>query len=136
MEEKKPETKIEIETKPKKNKVRILLVIAFIALFLIVSFISLKSSYLEFKELGENYEEIFWANMKYKYLTMGICFIVLYIVMYFTNRGIKKSLKPFFETDKKETPKLPNKSIALIFSTIGSLFIGSALMEKIVLFNH
>ena len=28
MEEKKPETKIEIETKPKKNKVRILLVIA------------------------------------------------------------------------------------------------------------
>lgn len=134
MEEKKPETKIKIETKPKKNKVRILLVIAFIALFLIVSFISLKSSYLEFKELGENYEEIFWANMKYKYLTMGICFIVLYIVMYFTNRGIKKSLKPFFETDKKETPKLPNKSIALIFSTIGSLFIGSALMEKIVLF--
>ena len=122
------------QIKPKNNKIRILLVLAFVLLFLAVSFISLKSSYLEYKELGSNYEEIFWANMKYKYLTMGICFVVLYIIMYFTNRGIRKSLKPFFEAEKKDIPKLPNKSIALIFSTIGSLFIGSALLEKIVLF--
>ena len=122
------------QTKPKKNKIRVLLVIAFILLFLAVSYISLKSNYLEFKELGENYQEIFWANIKYKYITMGICFVVLYIVMYLTNKGIKNSLKPFFETEKKAIPKLPNKSIALIFSTIGSLFMGSALMEKIVLF--
>ena len=72
--------------------------------------------------------------MKYKYLTMGICFVILYIVMYLTNRGIKKSLKPFFESEKKAIPKLPNKSIALVFSAIGSLFVGTALMEKIVLF--
>lgn len=128
------ENKTQTQAKPKKNKIRIILVIAFVLLFIAVSFITLKSCYLEFKELGSNYEEIFWANMKYKYITMGICFVVLYIIMYFTNKGIKKSLKPFFEAEKKEIPKLPNKSIALVFSTIGSLFIGSALLEKIVLF--
>ena len=62
------ENKTQTQAKPKKNKIRIILVIAFVLLFLAVSFITLKSSYLEFKELGSNYEEIFWANIKYKYI--------------------------------------------------------------------
>ena len=31
-------------------------------------------------------------------------------------------------------PKLPNKSISLVFSTIGSALIGTSLMDKIILY--
>ena len=118
----------------KKSKIRMILVLIFIALFIIVSYISLRSSYLEFKELGESYEEVYFTNLKYRCLIMGICFVILYVVMYFTNRGIKKGLKEFFEKEKVIMPKLPNKSIALIFSTIASAVIGTAIMEKILLY--
>ena len=45
---------------------------------------------------------------------MGISFIILSVILYLTNKGIKKGLKPFFDQEKKEMPKLPNKSITLI----------------------
>ena len=122
------------KTEGKNSKIRVLLVIGFILLFLFVSYISIKSNYLELKELGENYEQVFWANMKYKYLTMGICFVILYIIMYYTNKGIKKSLKTFFDSEEKQMPKLPNKSSSLIFATIGSAIIGSTIMQKLLLF--
>ena len=132
--EKQDEIKIQTKKQDSKHsKLRMLLVIAFIILFVVINYIAIKSSYLEFKELGNNYEEIFWANIKYKYYTMGICFILLYIVMYFTNRGIIKSLKVFFEKENKKIPKLPNKSISLVFSAIGGLFIGTEIMQKVIL---
>ncbi|MBR3002324.1 MAG: UPF0182 family protein [Clostridia bacterium] len=124
-----------LDTKEKKkSKIRRLLVIAFILLFTIVSYISIKSSYLEFKELGENYEQVFFTNLSYRCCIMGICFIVLYFIMYFTNKGIHKSLKDFFVKEQINMPKLPNKSISLVFSTIGSALIGTSLMEKIILY--
>ena len=118
----------------KKSKLRMILVIVFILLFAIVSIITIKSSYLEFKELGENYEQVFFTNLSYRCFIMGICFVSLYYIMYFTNRGIKKGLKVFFEKEKRNMPKLPNKSISLVFSTIGSALIGTSIMEKIILY--
>lgn len=124
-----------IENKDKnKSKIRMILVIIFIALFIIISYITLRSSYLEYKELGSNFEEVFFTNLKYRFYIMGICFGVLYIIMYFTNRGIKKGLKEFFEKEQITMPKLPNKSISLVFSVISSAIIGTALMEKIILY--
>lgn len=118
----------------KKSKIRMILVIIFVLFVALFAYITLRSSYLEFQELGENFEQIFFTNFKYRCLIMGICFIVLYLIMYLTNRGIKKSLKAFFEKEKILTPKLPNKSISLVFSTIGSALIGTSLMEKIILY--
>ena len=43
----------------KKSKIRMILVIVFILLFLVISYISLRGSYLEYKELGQNYEQVF-----------------------------------------------------------------------------
>lgn len=124
-----------IETKDKrKSKIRMILVIAFIIVCAIISCIMIRSNYLEFKELGENFEEIFFTNFKYRFLIMGICFVAFYIIMYFTTRGIKKGLKEFFEKENIVMPKLPNKSISLVFSTIASAIIGTALMEKIILY--
>lgn len=123
------------ETKPKKSKVRMILVIAFILIFLLVSYISLRSEYLEFKELGENFEQVFFTNLKYRFIIIGISFVVLYWVMYFTNRSIKKGLKEFFDKDEKAIPRLPNKSISLVFSSIAGALIGTSLMEKVILFT-
>ena len=57
-------------------------------------------------------------------------------ILYFTNRGIKKGLKPFFEKEKKEIPKLPNKSLALVISALVSFVTSSALMQKIMLISN
>ena len=100
------ENKKEVVQK-KKSKTRMILVIIFLLLFLLVSYISLRGNYLEYLELGEKYTNIFYTNLSYKYGIMTINFVVLYFIIYFTNRGIKKGLKPFFEKEKKEMSKLP-----------------------------
>ena len=65
---------------------------------------------------------------------MGISFIIIAIAIALTNFGIKKGLKPFFESENKKMPKLPNKSIIFVVSLIGSIIIANSLVEKIVLF--
>lgn len=120
----------------KKSKVRMIIVLLFIAIFAIGSYINLRGTYLQYKELGENYIQAFETNLKCKYIIFGINFIVLYIIMYFTNRGIKKGLKPFFEKEKKVIPKLPNKSLALVISALVSFVTSSALMQKIMLISN
>ncbi len=116
----------------KKSKTRKILVILFIVLFAIFSFINLKGSYLEYKELGENYIQIFKTNLNYKLIIFGVNFVLLYILIYLTNRGIQKGLKPFFEKENKEFPKFLNKSIAFIMSILISTFMTKVLMQKIL----
>ena len=118
----------------KRNLTRMLIIIAFIAVVLLISFISIRGSYLEYKELGEEYIPVFSTNLTYKIILVGINFIFLYIILYFTNRGIKKGLKPFFEKENKKMPKLLNKSLAFIIATIGSIYISTVSMQKILLF--
>ena len=114
-------------------KTRVILVLLFIALFSVISYISLRGSYLEYKELGENYTEVFFTNLKYKYTIFGINFIALYFIIYMTTRGIKKGLKSFFDIEKKEMPKVPNKSIAFIISAVVSALMSSVIMKQIIL---
>ena len=116
-----------------KIKFRMIFVLAFLMLFALVTYVVLKGSYLEYKELGEQYINVFWKNLNYKYGLMLVNFILLYLVMYFTNRGIKKGLAVFFEQEKKEMPKLPNKSIAFVVAVIASLAISTMIMPKILM---
>lgn len=119
--------------KRKKSKTRIILVLLFLLLFAGISYIELRGSYLEYLELGQNYTNIFYTNLTYRYGIMAVNFVILYFILYFTNREIKKGLKPFFEKEKKEIPKLPNKSLALVISALVSFVTSSALMQKIML---
>ena len=121
-------------TKKDRSKLRMLLVIIFILIFLGITFIVLRGNYLEYRELGEAYVNEFITNLKYQYGIMAINFVFLYIVIYFTNRGIKKGLKEFFDKEKKEMPKLPNKSISLIASAIVSAIVSYMFTQKIQLF--
>lgn len=117
------------------NKLKTILVIAFIVIYAIVTYISLRGQYLEYLELGEQYVHKFFTDIKFKYIIMFVNFIFLSIILYLTNRGIKKGLKPFFDDEKKEMPKLPNKSITLIISAIVSVLISANLLEKVLLFT-
>ena len=137
MEEKENISQVETtatkENKKKKNKSRMLIVIAFLILFVAVSYVQLRGSYLEYLELGQEYVQIFYTNLAYRYAIMGINFVFLYIVIYFTNRGIKNGLKPFFDKENKKMPKLLNKSLALVISLIVSVILSSLMMQKIMM---
>ena len=48
------------------KKMRAVIVIAFIAIYILATYISLRGQYLEYLELGEQYVEKFFIDMKYK----------------------------------------------------------------------
>ena len=116
----------------KKNK-RAFIVIAFIIVFAIISYVSLRGNYLEILEIGEKYVNVFSNNIKYKYSVFAINLVFLYFVICMTNRTIKKGLLQFFQEEKKEMPKLPNKSIALILSIIVSIITSGYLVQQVML---
>ncbi len=120
----------------KKNKIftiRRMMVVIFLILFFILTYINFRGSYLEYKELGENYLKTFLTKQKYQYMVMFVNFIIVYLVLYFSGKRIKKGLKAFFEEEKTKIPKLPNKSIALVVSAIESIFIGIKFTPNIIL---
>ena len=120
--------------KLKQINTRRIAVIIFLLLFISLTYINLRGSFLEYKELGENYISVFSTNLKYEYSVIVINFILLYLIMYFTGRGIKKGLKVFFDEEKKEIPRLPNKSISLVIALIASIATAKTVSHSIILF--
>ncbi len=119
--------------KKKLFTLRRILVILFLIVFGIIIYINFRGSYLEYKELGENFVHTFLTKQTYQYIVMGVNFVLIYLVMYLTGRKIKKGLKVFFDQEKKQMPKLPNKSIAIVFSLIESFFISKMFTPNIIL---
>ena len=109
------------------------MVTLFIIAFAIIGYINFKGSYLQYSELGENYLNTFLKKEKIQYMVVSINFVCMFIMMYLAGRKIKKGLKVFFEQEKKDFPKLPNKSIALVFSAIESIFIGQIFTPNLIL---
>ena len=136
MEEKQVQQEKNVTSKPKKTSKRMLIVLAFLLVFIIGSCVSYRSEYLQMLEIGENYTEVFKTNMVYQYAIMGINFAVWFIAIYITNKFIKKGLKPFFIEEKREMPKLPNKSIALILGAIVAIFTSGIFINKTILFMN
>lgn len=120
-------------TKKKKSKLRMGLVLLFLIIFAGITYVLLRGSYLEYLELGENFTDVFQTNLTYKLAIMGINFVILYFLIYLTNRGIKKGLTDFFKKENKKIPKLLNKSLALIISAISSVGIATIFTDKIIL---
>lgn len=112
---------------------RRILVTIFLIVCAIMTYINFRGSYLEYKELGENYLQTFLTKEKYNYSVLLINFVLVYIIMYFTGRKIKKGLKVFFEQENKPIPRLPNKSIAIVTAIIESLIVGQKFTPNIIL---
>lgn len=124
----------EVQKKSRKIRTRVILVLICMLILAVFAYISYRGSYLETVEIGENFTQVFEQNLFYQYATIGLNFVILFIAFYFTNRGIKKGLKAFFDEEKKQMPKLPNKSIAFIFSAIISIVISYFMSGQVALF--
>ncbi len=121
-------------TEKRTKKTRRWIVLIFLVIALIVTYTIYRGEYLETLELGEQYLSVFWQNLIYEFATFGISFVIIYFLIYMTNRGIKKGLTPFFEQEKKQMPKIPNKSISFILALVISFFGTNIIMEKLMLF--
>ena len=117
-----------------KKNIRIILVSIFALIIAISMYITTRGSYLEYKELGDKYISVFNTNVRYQYYIMGINFVSTFIIMYFSNRGIKKGLKVFFDEEKKEMPKLVNKLISLVIAVVSSVIVGIIFTPKVILY--
>lgn len=124
---------VKTESKPIKKKSRMYLVLLFLALTAAVMYVIYRGNYLEILELGENYLPIFWRNIAYMSITFIVNFLVLFILIYLTNRKIKNGLKPFFDEEKRKMPKILNKSLAFILSILVSGLTTSVLLDKVML---
>ena len=130
------EEKKTIKTKEKKKVSRKVIVLVVIALTILMGYIYFRGEYLESLEIGEQYTSIFWQNLRYSGITLACIFILTFIIMLYTNSRIKAGLKKFFEQEKKEMPKLPNKSISLIISILVSAISTNAILNKLILFTN
>jgi len=131
------ELKKEIEKEPKKVKKirgRTIFVLVVLAIFIISAVIICRADYLETLEIGEEYTEVFTQNMKYKRNIAVLNFIFVFCVACITNMLIKKGLRQFFEEEKREMPKLPNKSLAFVMALVTSLIVSSMFLQKTILF--
>lgn len=124
---------VKTESKLIKKKSRMYLVLLFLALTAVVMYVIYRGNYLEILELGENYLPIFWRNIAYMSITFIVNFLVLFILIYLTNRKIKNGLKPFFDEEKRKMPKILNKSLAFILSILVSGLTTSVLLDKVML---
>lgn len=119
--------------KTKKKHIRRNIVIIISLITFIVTYIGLRGSYLEMREVGDEYLSVFWQNTIYTLITFVINFVFLFFAFFFTNKTIKKSLKVFFDEEKKEIPKFPNKSISFVVALIGSILSTKILLNSALL---
>lgn len=121
------------ETPKKKTRKRTIIVLSVLLIAIVIAYVYIRGTFLEVKEIGENYLPSFWKSLTYKTITFVINFAFLYFALYFTNKTIKKGLKVFFDDEKKEMPKFPNKSISFVVSLIGSLATTQLLLNNLSL---
>ena len=120
----------------KKSRKRMYVVLLFMLFIAIIGYIIFRGEYLEILEIGEEYISIFWQNVNYTAITFVINFILLFAIIYINNNRIKKALRPFFESEKKQMPKLPNKSISFIISVLVSAITTEIILNQYMLFTN
>lgn len=129
--------KTEVKTKEKKKmSLKIALVLIALIAFGTITAISLRAEYLNFLGIGEQYITVFEQKVSNKYTVFGIAFVLIYLLTYILNKFIKRGLKKFFEDEKKEMPKLPNKSLSLILGLIGGAIAATMLSDKLAIYTN
>ena len=123
--------KVEVQ---KKSKKRMLLVLAFLAIYLLYCYITFRGNYLAILEIGEQYTDVFAKNIYYKVICNLVNFAILFLAIYIATRITKRGLRKFFEEEKKQLPRLPNKLIAFIVSIIVTMLTSDMLTKKVMLF--
>ena len=74
----------------KKSTLKIIVVLLFIILVALGMYMSYRTDYLQTLEIGEEYLDVFYTNMQYKYKIMIFNFILFFCIIFFENILIKK----------------------------------------------
>ena len=123
-----------MKLKLKKLFNRRLIVIVFLILYLIAITIGVRSMYLQYKEIGEQYVSIFKKDLETRSIIFVVTFILSFLTLFISNLLLKNSVKELFEKEEKPMPRLANKSISFLVSVIVALFAMNLLTEKFLLF--
>lgn len=116
--------------------IRTMIVCATVIIVGIGLLIAFRTEYLNIKEIGEQYTEIFFKNVNNKLYLAGGIFVITYFMIYISNKLIKQGLKKFFEDEKKQMPKLPNKTLAMIGAIMAAIFGMLLLNQKYTMFAN
>lgn len=120
--------------KNKENRIKVakrtVIVLAILLLFAVITMISLRAEQLSYIGIDPKFETVFLNKTQNKYTVFAIIFISVYIFIYILNKFIKRGLKKFFEEEKKEMPKLPNKSLCIILALISAIIGSKMLADK------
>ena len=129
--------KAEVKTKEKKKvSMKIVIVLAAIIIFGLITTITTRAEYLNYMGIGEKYISVLEQKIHNKYIVFGTAFVTIYVFSYVLNRFIKRGLKKFFEDEKKEMPKLPNKSLSLLLALFGATVASIMLTDKLAIFRN
>lgn len=122
--------------KIKKIVSRRLIVVLFFVLYVAIFIVSARGEYLQYKEIGEQYVSIFFKNLRTKCIVFCVAFICSYLMIFISNKIVRKALKDIFDKEKRKVPKLPNKSISFIVSAIVAFIAGKVFTEKFLMFSN
>ena len=125
-----------MKLKVKKLLNRKFIVILFLIIYIIAFTIGVRSMYLQYIEIGEQYVSIFKKNLETQSIIFVITFVLSFLILFVSNLFLKKSVKELFEKEEKEVPKLANKSISFLVSVIVALIAMNVLAEKFLLFAN
>ena len=76
-----------MKDKLKKVISRRIIVGFFLILYAFIIIVSTRSEYLQYKEIGTQYVSIFKKNIRTRYLVLGVCFVISYLIIYLSNLG-------------------------------------------------
>lgn len=127
--EKKTDKKV-LKEKNKKIARRTMIVLIVLAVFAVITAISLRAEQLRFIGIDEKYESVFLTKVQNKYTVFAIIFTSIYIFTYILNKFTKRGLKKFFEEEKKDMPKLPNKTLCIILALAGAIIGTNMIADK------
>ena len=130
---------IDIKRESKKNstknskRIRIIIVFTILLIYALYTAITVRAEHLNYIGINPAYETVFNEKIHSYYSILGILFVCFNIIFYLTNKFIFSGLKKFFDEEKKEMPKLPNKTLCIIGSLFFSILFTKILKDKFLI---
>ena len=118
--------------------VKKIIIATIIAMFVITSAIAIGfyTDYLEVKEIGEQFVDVFTKNITTKIIFGFAYFAFSFILVYLFTLLIKLNLKKSEVESKLFEYKLPILIVSAVIAFIASGYMGSSLYEKFLMFKN
>lgn len=117
------------------KKLTVVFSLAIVLLLMIVSF-NYYIDYLEIKEIGEQYVDVFLKNLSTKILFSGLYFIFSFMLIFVFTQIIRTNLKKANAVSQLLEYKIPLLLACALVAFVASSYMGSTLYEKFLTFQN